>query len=539
MKRPLYLLLTLIVAAFGPCVLHAQVDLPGLIQDENNASVDDSIPPQRIGVPAPQNDEDGEGAAATPSTQMELSANQTGTIQGYCFDEYLIAPRRLTRFNHVLAGKNAEVRLADGRRMPLGDAVSSGLLDIRANQLSVRFTNRSGGSMAINFDQPIVLWDRPGGDVNPMALAALNSPEIEDYETRQAVIWRFTTAERLLGVLGYYEGSVWNIDRARMTDATREYQIANGLTPSGAIDGPTAISLGRAGENLQNQLNTLGFRDNEGRSLRTDLAAQVRAYERYLGRVPTGRWNADLASRLVVDQNVLPQIARFKPGASIAETMKGDVPTGLLTYLNGSNSLLMLAQTPAGLELWSRRGRSVRFAARDAEAVQQMDDAAAALAGRAETRGRVVVYPRASSGDVARVFVAGRTVNVDRRSLNAFMNGGSVPAELAAALNPGLPAAAEETGRRNPGTIIVYRGPFVQGRGAESGPGTEALALFGMQQPDARVLAKALDRSYGDRAVVYISDDLRVGASKLSSTSLDHGGLERIPRQASRLALAR
>ena len=69
----------------------------------------------------------------------------------------------------------------------------------------------------MNLTKPVVFWDRPAGDVNPDALNVLASEQY-DYNDRQNMIWRVTTAERLLGILGYDEGSRWdyNSDRINM-----------------------------------------------------------------------------------------------------------------------------------------------------------------------------------------------------------------------------------------------------------------------------------------------------------------------------------
>ena len=102
MKRSLYLLFAISLAFLAPTLSFGQLQLPGMIDgDEGSFPSDTSSPPQRIGV---------------PPVEVDLSEGGEASIAGYCFDEYLIAPRRVTNFENILAGDNsAIVRYADGR----------------------------------------------------------------------------------------------------------------------------------------------------------------------------------------------------------------------------------------------------------------------------------------------------------------------------------------------------------------------------------------------------------------------------------------
>jgi hypothetical protein len=164
--------------------------------------------------------------------------------------------------------------------------------------------------------------------------------------------------------------------------------------------------------------------------------------------------------------------------------------------------------------------------------VQNLDDAAAALALQATKGDRVVIYPRIGNRGAAMVAVGKKTVTLDDKSMAAYLDGGAMPEELAKAIDPLVPNGTAETGMRAAPSLIVYRGPFVQ---RENGP--RALASLGLDQIDGAKLARALDRTYGSRASLYLSDDLKVGADRLRN--LDQGSLAPARTRGARLAYAR
>jgi peptidoglycan hydrolase-like protein with peptidoglycan-binding domain len=520
MKRSLLLLLAFALSAAFPLSSRSQSVLDNLIEGEGSEAPNDTTPPQRVGIPPVP--EPGDGEAQTEG--LELSANETGSVTGFCFDEYLIAARRVTPFRHVLAGKNdATVRTADGRTLPLQEAIDKGMVAVNDFQLKMMFTNRTNAPLSIRIARPVVFWNRPAGDVNPAALAALESPN-DDYDWRQEQVWRITTAERRLAVLGYYDGSVWNIDRGRFGSAVSAFQRANNIASSGSLDNATIGRLATIDDNLRNRLRALGFRDREGRSLKEDLAAQIRAYQKYLGNPATGRWSPELGSRLGTDEQIIPQLNALRPnGKTIAEVLSESRPN-VLTYLNGMKGMMVLMQTPQGVELWGRRGGSYQFQSRDLQAVRGMDEAAAALALRATKDDRIVIYPRVGGSDEVILNIGAQSVTTDAKSMAAYLNGGTVPASLDEAITKMIPSGSTTvTGGRLPAKLIVYRGPFVQGRSGADG--SSLLGRLKLDQIDGAKLATALDRSYGDRASLYLSDDLRLNARSIRSSN-DQGSID-------------
>jgi len=514
------LALALLLMAAIPFNAYGQSILRGLIEEEDSSSESDTVPPQRVGV---------------PQIDMNLSDNGSSSVTGYCFDEYLIAPRRTTRFENVLAGNTgATVTTSDGRTISLKDAIDNGSIAVRALQLRVTFTNRTGSPLAVRTNGPLVLWDRPGGYVNEGALRVLRTDE-GDYDWRQKMIWRNTTAERLMAVLGYYDGSVWDIDRDRFQMAAARFQRDNNLDAGGDLNDATINRLLQINNDLRGELRSIGFRDREGRSIREDLAAQIRAYQRYLGQMPTGRWSPELAARLASDRVTIPQVNALRvDGRSIADVLAANPDAGtVLTYLNGPKSLLILAETPEGTELWSRSRSRLTLEGRDARGLRKLDEAAAELALRATRGDRLVIYPRVGEEGKVMLMVGARAVEIDGASLNRYLDGGDAPKALAAVLDPMMPAPGSEmTGRRTAPKLVVYRGPLLQGRS-----GAATLAKAGLVQADGSRLAGALDRTYGDRAMVYLSDDLRAGASQVRTGDMGHLG--RVRPGSARLAMAR
>jgi hypothetical protein len=501
MKRSLYLLFAIALVSFLPTHLFGQLQLPGMIDDEDSPAAQDTMPPQRVGV---------------PPVEVELSNGEDATISGYCFDEYLIAPRKVTRFENVLAGKkDAIVTYADGHTSTLDEAVKRGDIDIRAYQLDVTLRNKSRQDLAVNLTKPVVFWDRPAGDVNPDALNVLNNDPASngfDYNDRQHRIWRVTTAERLLGILGYDEGSRWNYNSDRINAAASQFQKGNGMPVSGTLDNNTIDKLAAFGNNLRSRLRTLGFRDYEGQSMKEDLAAQIRAYQRYLGATPTGRWSQDLTNRFASDEQIIPQVRSLAPaGKNMLDVLKEDKTSNVLTYLNGTREMMVLTSTQQGTELWSRTNRSLKFKGRDNEAVNQMDELAAQLAGLGSKDENVVIYPHVAKNGMTTLAIGKNSVEVDQKSLAAYLKGGAIPEPLANALAPLTQSGGNNvTGNKPSQKLIVYRGPFVQGRG--SSDGRTLLATLGVEQIEGNDLARALDRTYGDRTPIYVSDDLRAGA---------------------------
>jgi hypothetical protein len=470
----------------------AQPSIDDLLEGEDTPPTTDTIPPQRIGVPA---------------IEMVLGPGQSGTATGYCFDEYLIAPRRVTRFQNVLAGNSdAIVRTADGKTSTLSDAIASGAVAVRAHQLDVSFINRTGARMQVELRKPTVLWDRPAGAVNPAALSALKGSDGGD-ESIQNQVWRITTGERRLNLLGYDKGSMWDYNAERLRNAAIAFQKENALPETGQLDPQTTSQLARLDEGLRKRLRTIGFRDREGRSIKEDLGAQIRAFEKYVGASPTGQWSPDLAARLNTSEAIISQLNGLKSDGSDATSNPA-----VLTSLNYSKGFLALVETPNGVELWSRRGSTLHFEGRDKAAIRSMDDAAAALATRATKGDRVVIYPRVGSGDMATVMVGRQNVEVAAKALDTYLKGGAMPAELATALAPMISAPSTPTGGSitNNSKVVIYNGPFAADR---AGAG---LARLGLSQPDGTEIAKSLDRTYGDRITLFTSSDLRTGAERFT-----------------------
>ena len=492
MKRSMLLLMIgLLYGAFSPSAW-AQPSIDDLLEGEDTPPTTDTIPPQRIGVPA---------------MEMVLGPGQSGSATGYCFDEYLIAPRRVTRFQNVLAGNNnAIVKSADGKTITLKEAIANGSIAVRAVQLDVSFINRTGSQLALQLKSPTVLWDRPAGDVNPTALRVLNGGN-RDEESRQEQVWRITTGERRLNLLGYDQGSMWDYNAERMHAATVAFQRDNGLAESGELDPSTTQRLASLDDALRTRLRTIGFKDREGRSLKEDLGAQIRAFEHYVGAPTSGRWSPELATRLATSERLISQLNGLKgDGSNLADS------PAVLTSLNYSKGFLALMQTPEGVELWSRTGSTLHFEGRDQAAIRSMDDAAAALATRATKGDRVVIYPRVGSGEMASVTIGSQQIEVDARELAAYLDGGAMPAPLATAIAPMVSAPADPTGRSvaTASKVVIYKGPFATER---AGAG---LARVGLSQPDGGRIAKALDRTYGDRITLFTSSDLRTGAERFT-----------------------
>ncbi len=519
MKRFMLFAVALLLTALFPLDSHGQTTLRGLIEDDAPIT-EDSVPPQRIGI---------------PQFDVNLSANGTGSVTGYCFDEYLIAPRRTTTFQNVLAGdKDAVVRTGDGRTMTLKDAIAKGDVAVKALQLRVMFANNSGGPITIKAKSPIVLWDRPGGSVSQGALDVLKNPT-GDYDHQQKMVWRETTAERMLAVLGYYDGSVWNINRDQFQMATARFQRDNGLDADGKMSSATVAALLNINDQFRARLRSLGFRDQEGRSIREDLAAQIKAYQRYLGQKPTGRWSPELGARLATDERLAPQLSALKvDGRSIADVLADNAKVpDMLTYLKADKGLLVMMESADGVELWNCRGRNLSSEGRNEIAFRKIDDAAARMAGIATKGDRLVLYPHIGKGGTVALVVGNKSIEVDAEALNRYLDGGDLPKDVAAVLNPLMPASGSDmTGRRDAPKLVVYRGPLVQGR-----TGLAPLRRAGLDQIDGAMLATALDRTYGDRTSVYVSDDLRLGARQVGSE--DMGSIEPVHAGSSRLALAR
>jgi hypothetical protein len=284
---------------------------------------------------------------------------------------------------------------------------------------------------------------------------------------------------------------------------------------SGKLDNATIDKLAAFGNNLRSRLRTLGFRDYEGQSLKEDLAAQIRAYQRYLGKSPTGRWSQDMTNRFASDERIIPQVRTLAPaGKNMLDVLKEDKTSTVLTYLNGSREMMVLTSTPQGTELWSRTSRSLKFKGRDNDAVNQMDELAVQLASLATKNDNVVIYPRVAQNGKTTLAIGKNLVEVDQKSLAAYLKGGAIPKSLADALAPMTTTAGNNvTGNKPSQKLIVYRGPFVQGRG--SSDGRSLMATLGIEQVEGNELAKALDRTYGDRTPIYVSDDLRNGARSI------------------------
>lgn len=519
MKRLLLLVLALSATTVLPQLLRAQTTLPDLLEEEDESTIlaDSSDGPQRIGIPA---------------ATFELEPSESGSISGYCFDEHLIAPSRVTDFRHILAGNDAAtVRTADGRERSLRDAVRAGDVAIRARQLDVAFVNRSEQPMQVRLAKPTVLWDRPAGQVNPLALAALGAANASTCARQQAV-WKVTNTERRLHSLGYLKGSMYDYDRDRLAAAINAFQRDHGMAESADLDVATIQRAAAVEGELRARLRGLGFVSRESHFAREALAAQIRTYEKFLGRPASGRWSESLAASLQSTETLIPQLRLLRPSKDqqIADVLSGDESSSVLTYLNDAKGLMVLATAPSGLELWKRSGRRFTVAGRDDDAVRRIDRAAAGLAARASKEGRIVIYPGIATNGVTPVTLGNRTIDISSSELAKYVEGGDIPKPLESALSSMLPQGATNqwTGAIPTTAFVVYRSPLQQGRAAG------AMARLGHEQVDAGKLAAALDRTYGNRMTLYVSNDLRIGAERFERSM---GILEELPRGAE-LAIA-
>jgi hypothetical protein len=504
-KRLTLLAFTFVLSAFIPVVSRGQSTLQGLIDDDDSPSASDSTPPQRIGV---------------PSSEFHLSSNQSGSVSGFCFDEYLIAPRRVTRYSNVLAGKNdAVVHLADGSTIPLTEAIDRGTIAVRAVQLNVVFTNRSDAPVSVELRHPAVFWDRPGGDVNPMALNVLDSPN-DDYDSRQERIWRYTTSERELGIAGYYNGSVWNIDRGRFDEGVKRFQKDNGLEVSGQLDNATMTRLAGITGDLSRRLERAGFFDTERHSLRSDVASEIRAYQNYLNRPRSGQWSSDLDNSLKSNEEIIKQIAALRNDPRpVDEALKDRTYPNVITYLSGPKGMMALVDAPGGIELWSQHGNYYTFAGRNEQGAARLDDAAAQLASRASRGNNVVIYPRALADNNVRVAIGDHDADVDASGMAGYLRGSAIPDALSKNVAMYAGGGSEMTGDRTQANVVVYRGPLSQGRFADPQSAPALRRRLGLNQVDGAKLADALDRTYGSSMALYVSDNLRNGATRLHAAA--------------------
>ncbi len=490
------LLLTGLILAATTTSAWAQDHIDGLIDEDSTmeSSPNDTIPPQRVGL---------------EPTDIQLTANGSGEVDGYCFDQYLIAPRHVTVFEHMLAGDDgAFVTTASKGRVPLSKAIDQGDIDVRAVQLNLYFVNRMGEPATVSLTRPTVLWSRTGGRINPAALAALDrNPESGD---RQERIWAVTTAERDLRVLGYLHGSEWYYDRERLADATKRFQQENGLTATGQLDDETMAATQTQTMKLMARLARLGYRDRERGSLRTDPAALIHDFERAHGLDVGGSWSPALESRLASDESVTNRLVALNPGSRSIDDALADGDHAVLTYLHGLGGFVALVDAPGGsVDLWQRTGRTFRPAGKTgASAVEAIDAMSAELAARASNESRLVIYPRVSAGATTSVVFGDHAIDVPSNELAGWVAGGKIPDAIMKELGPKVPSDDQLTGRSASPTIVVYRGPLVQGRGPA------ALASLGLQQVDGARLATAMDRTFGTRVELYLSDDLRQGASR-------------------------
>lgn len=504
MKRLSLLALALFLSMFFPLVSSAQETLDGLIEDDDSPLLSDSVPPQRIGV---------------PSSQFNLSSNESGSVGGFCFDEFLIAPRRVTKFQNVVGGnKDAEVRLADGSTITLQEAINRGDVAVRAHQLKLTFTNKTDAPMEINLKHPVVFWDRPGGGVNPMAMKVLESPN-EDYDWRQKMVWKYTTSERMLATFGYYDGSVFNIDRDRFRKATEQFQKAHDLEVTGELDAPTMARLSGESTRLQERLAKLGFLDFDRRSIRNDPAAQVRSFQAYLGQPRNGQWSESLDRQLGQSENLIKQVVALRSDPRpVDEALKAtDLYPNVVTYLNGPKGIVALVEAPNGVELWSQRGSQYFFEGRNEKAAAKLDDAAAHLAVRASKGENLVIYPRATREKQGAMMVGNRETKFNASGVRGYLEAGDIPTDLAAAVSPFATGGSSVTGNRSAKNVVVYRGPLSQGRLADPKASAELRAKLGLEPIDGAKLANAFDRTYGDKMAIFVSDDLRAGATRLGT----------------------
>jgi hypothetical protein len=216
--------------------------------------------------------------------------------------------------------------------------------------------------------------------------------------------------------------------------------------------------------------------------------------------------------RLSRDESLTNQLATLKTKDRSIDQVIDQTNPNVYTYLNGLDGFMALVESSTGVEVWNRTGRNqFRVGTTGREAINQVDQAAADIALRASNDDRMVVYPHVADGDIVRLQIGDRRVEVSMQSIKAYVAGGEIPKELASVISPMLPSGSQLTGRTDSPTFIIYRGPLVQGRGEQ------ALASVGLEQLDGADLAAAFDRTYGTRMELFTSDDLRSGAVRYHS----------------------
>jgi hypothetical protein len=332
-----------------------------------------------------------------------------------------------------------------------------------------------------------------------------------DYDLRQKKIWQVTTAERDLALLGYYDNSVWHYDATKLRNATTTFQKLAGIAQSGQLDDLTMSAISGSSRALQKRLRSVGFPEqyNSSPSPKPDLAGQIRNYQRAIGAPTTGRWSGDLAGRLGTHERIVPQVQAIHPrgGATTGASKSVETGSDVLAWIEKGRDMMVLVQTPEGVELWKRRGSRVVLDDRGVDAFYAIDNVAANRALEKNADERTIIYSHVTGSDGrALVEIGDRSVDLDARSLAAFVNGGAIPPALEREIDNLIAKKGGDpsgmTGARRTPNLVVYRGPFVDEKVEKP------MRQLDMSRIDSDDLARAIGRAYGEKVSLSLIDDL-------------------------------
>jgi hypothetical protein len=472
-------------------------------------------------------------------------AAQTITLEGkghariaeaFCLDKHLFATGHFVPYEHVInEGSNATVQVGTAKPITLQEAIDRGIISIDGSSVrgvdgkllereraveqygsiadSMVGTNRShfGVRFVSNVVQPVHIrmseptaFGETKGDLigkespilaavkerqktlgrastNGSALRPKTASEIQDD------VWKAQAPERILAELGYVNEPV---NPQSFASALNRFQSEHALTPTGTLTSATQDALGKEETGILEELARIGFprapRDSDDSQLVTPVES-LETFSRYHGFPVRGIYTEEMRAQAKKDAVIRDQI---KAIASMSGGPDNILPSekfpNVVTFFRIDNGIVALTKSGDKLDSWGVHENDTARFGMGPETLARFEQLyeAHALGKRSD---EIAILPAGYSG-----VLDPAVVNL---YIHDFLEGNGTTSE----------------GSRSK-TILVAVSPLVQG---PSNAELHGETSWTQASANALDYVKDLQSRYGDKANVFVTNDVVVGIENL------------------------
>lgn len=470
--------------------------------------------------------------------------------KAYCLDRHLLISEP-TDFRAVLAGDVKAVRVGN-RLLTLKEAIDQNLITVKGAGVSnrpdyskidgtqLKFISKTNEPITINFTRTVAMGEQGSSPVNPALLTPVRkSQSLADFRKVQDEVWWSGVEESRLEALGFFGsgGVVRNPFNTR--NAVQAFQRKFNLRQqNGVLDDATRVELERVERREITIFERNGFPAARSDTDVPSVADNIRAFEEFIGRPPTGKLTDEL--RVELDKFVIgygPLLRQAKLVNATAAlpsdpSVMKDNPD-VITFQKASyyftgeparqNLTALMLRTTKGIEFWRMVNGGLQSRATGEEAIVEFDKTSRFIAGVSiDSKTLTVRSGIYKSGGKVSLQLGPKVIQLSQPDMEKFLSGELKHPEIDAALGRLI---ADDAARPR---VIVYRSAFTQGRGG-AGNGGSLLTQLDYKQHDPHQLALAFDHydeRYGDKFDVVVASDNERGIANLKAWPKHSAGSE-------------